>query len=90
LEAFPDHSIEIVEAEEIGDVVLTALLAVAHSAGSVLSFADRVWHASEWRGGLVARLQHAGSSTRGRRVAAVMLTGELASVSLAGRASSRG
>jgi ketosteroid isomerase-like protein len=51
LDAFPDYTIEIVEAQEIGDVVLAALRAVGHGAGSVLPFEDRVWHASQWRSG---------------------------------------
>lgn len=40
---------QIVEAQEIGDVVLTALGAVGHGSGSALPFEDRVWHASQWR-----------------------------------------
>jgi ketosteroid isomerase-like protein len=49
LDAFPDYTIEIVEAQEIGDVVLAALRAVGHGAGSALPFEDQIWHASQWR-----------------------------------------
>jgi hypothetical protein len=75
---------QIVEAQEIGDVVLTALRAVGHGSGSALPFEDRVWHASQWRSSkrAVARLQYAsrsggaGDAARAKRVRVERLAGE--------------
>jgi ketosteroid isomerase-like protein len=50
-EAFPDYNIEVVEARDLGDVVLATVRALGHGAGSELPFEDNVWHASRWRDG---------------------------------------
>ena len=49
--AFPDYTIEIIEMNDHGDVVIAAIRAIGHGAGSDLPFEDVVWHASRWRDG---------------------------------------
>ena len=49
--AFPDYRIEVMDAEDLGGVVLAAIRAVGHGAGSALPFEDRIWHGSQWRAG---------------------------------------
>jgi ketosteroid isomerase-like protein len=50
-EAFPDYNIEVVEAHDLGDLVLATVRALGHGAGSELPFEDNVWHVSRWRDG---------------------------------------
>jgi ketosteroid isomerase-like protein len=49
--SFPDYKLEIVEVQDFGDVLLSALRAVGHGAGSGVPFEDNVWQASRWRAG---------------------------------------
>jgi ketosteroid isomerase-like protein len=49
--AFPDYNIEIVEARDLGDVVLGTFRALGHGGGSDLPFEDQAWHVSRWREG---------------------------------------
>lgn len=48
---FPDYNIEISEVRDLGDLIIAALRAVGHGAGSDLPFEDAIWLASRWRGG---------------------------------------
>ena len=50
-EAFPDYDIEIVDLRDHGDVVIAALRALGHGAGSAVPLEDAIWHASRWRRG---------------------------------------
>lgn len=51
LDSFPDYKVEIVEIQEFGDVLLCALRALGHGAGSGVPLEDNVWQASRWRDG---------------------------------------
>jgi hypothetical protein len=48
---FPDYKVEIVETRDHGELVLGALRALGHGAGSDLPFEDIVWNASRWQRG---------------------------------------
>lgn len=49
--AFPDYTLEWIDAQEIGDVVIAAARAVTHGARSEVPLEDRIWIAIEWRDG---------------------------------------
>jgi hypothetical protein len=51
-DVFPDYQIEIVEVRDHGDLIVGALRAVGHGAGSDLPFEDVIWSASRWRRGM--------------------------------------
>ena len=46
---FPDYSIEVVEARDVGDVVIASLRTGGHGAGSDLLVEELIWQASRWR-----------------------------------------
>jgi ketosteroid isomerase-like protein len=48
-DASPDRMIEIVEAEEIGDVTLTLARARGHGAVSQIPYEETVWSVARWR-----------------------------------------
>ena len=54
-DVFPDYKVEIVETRDHGDLVLGALRALGHGAGSDLPFEDTVWNASRWQRGKSSR-----------------------------------
>jgi ketosteroid isomerase-like protein len=47
---FPDYSIEIVEAEDLGDVVIATLRTGGHAASSELLLQELLWQPTRWRG----------------------------------------
>jgi hypothetical protein len=47
--AFPDYSIEIVEARGFGDVVIASLRSGGHGASSDLLLEELLWQATRWR-----------------------------------------
>jgi ketosteroid isomerase-like protein len=48
-DAFPDYTVEVEEARDLGGITLVHLHARSHSAHSDAPFADRFWQTSEWR-----------------------------------------
>jgi ketosteroid isomerase-like protein len=50
---FPDFSVEILEARDVGDFVIAHLLRHGRGLESGTPFEDRLWQASEWRDGKV-------------------------------------
>jgi hypothetical protein len=48
-DASPDRMIEIVDAEEIGDVTLTLARARGHGAVSQIPYEETVWSVARWR-----------------------------------------
>ena len=73
-DVFPDYKIEIVDIRDHGELILGALRAVGHGAGSDLPFEDTVWNARQVAEGevrLVARFQHGARSPRSRRTSGV-------------------
>jgi ketosteroid isomerase-like protein len=48
---FPDFSVEVLEARDLGDFVLGAVAIRGHGAGSDVPVEQAVWYASEWRDG---------------------------------------
>jgi ketosteroid isomerase-like protein len=48
-DAFPDYRMEVVEMRDSGDVVVAALRAVGHGAGSDLPVDDNIFQATRWR-----------------------------------------
>lgn len=48
---FPDYEIEIEEVRELGGVIVAALRALGHGAGSNVPLEDVVWMAGRWRDG---------------------------------------
>jgi ketosteroid isomerase-like protein len=51
LGSFPDYTIVVEEARDLGNVVLCRFRARAHGAGSDTPLIDPVWHVTEWRDG---------------------------------------
>ena len=51
LGSFPDYTIDIEEARDLGTAVLCRFDARAHGAGSDTPLVDPVWHLTEWRDG---------------------------------------
>ena len=49
LDAFPDYTLETVEARELGNLTLAALRSRAHGADSGTPFVDTVWVVVHWR-----------------------------------------
>jgi ketosteroid isomerase-like protein len=45
---FPDYEIEVVDVRDLGDLIIAALRALGHGAGSDLPFEDTIWLASRW------------------------------------------
>jgi hypothetical protein len=45
---FPDYEIEVVDVRDLGDVIVAALRALGHGAGSDLPLEDTTWLASRW------------------------------------------
>ena len=50
-DVFPDYQIEVVDVRDLGDLIVAALRALGHGAGSDLPFEDTIWLASRWRRG---------------------------------------
>ena len=50
LGAFPDYTVETVEARELGNLTLATLRGRGHGADSDTPFVDTVWVVVEWRG----------------------------------------
>ena len=51
LGSFPDYTIEVEEARDLGNVVLCRFEARAHGAASDTPLVDPVWHVTKWRDG---------------------------------------
>jgi ketosteroid isomerase-like protein len=49
LSTFPDFAVEVLEARDLGDVVLTALRMRGHGAGSDVLVEQTLWQVIEWR-----------------------------------------
>jgi ketosteroid isomerase-like protein len=49
LDAFPDYTLETVEARELGNLTLTTLRGRGHGADSDTPFVDTVWVVVHWR-----------------------------------------
>jgi ketosteroid isomerase-like protein len=49
--AFPDFSAEVLEARDLGDLVLGTVCIRGHGAGSDVPAEQTVWYVSEWRDG---------------------------------------
>jgi ketosteroid isomerase-like protein len=50
-DVFLDYKIEVVDVRDHGDVIIGALRAVGHGAGSDVPLEDTIWNASRWRRG---------------------------------------
>lgn len=51
LDVFPDWKIEVVEAHDLGDLTVAALLLRGHGAGSEAPIEMTLWMVGEWRDG---------------------------------------
>ena len=51
LDLFPDFSVEVLEARDLGDLVFGAVCIRGHGTGSDVPSEQAVWYASEWRDG---------------------------------------
>ncbi len=50
-DVFPDYQIEVVDVRDHGDLIIGALRAVGHGAGSEVPVQDTIWNAARWRRG---------------------------------------
>jgi ketosteroid isomerase-like protein len=50
-DTFPDYTVEVVEIEDFGDVLLCRLRATGRGAGSGVQLEDNVFQANRWRSG---------------------------------------
>ena len=55
LDAFPDYTLETVEARELGNLTLATLRSRGHGADSDTPFVDTIWVVVHWRDKKVAR-----------------------------------
>jgi len=51
LAVFPDFKAEVLDAREIGEIVIATVRVRGHGVGSDVPLDERLWQASEWRDG---------------------------------------
>ena len=54
-DGFPDFTVEVVEARDLGDLTVLQLRLRGHGAGSDTPFEQTVWTGLEWRHGKIVR-----------------------------------